>query len=736
MSINVWSPENEYLRLRINDLLDARDMYHVHFSNKENVVSTAIGLYRIRKTDPWPDRHGNLPRVRSKTPRKAKTLENSSVRYYSWPCILVFVKDWILDSQFGWKKKSHMDNRIPDTVFLPDGRKVPVCVVQADLTKSEPAPARSFVFPENYVGGGFPVLVDVQKQEHVASIGCLVTDGHKVYALTNRHVCGEAGQIVHTIRGGNKVQIGRSSGLQLTRRLFTEIYPGWPGRDMYVNLDAGLIEIDDVNTWTSQVYGVGQFKKAMELSHESISLKLIGYPLRAYGCASHDLRGEIIALFHRYKSEGGYEYVSDFLIGPRTGSKLAFSTHQGDSGTIWFVDRPKDDSDLTPVAIQWGGSVFSAAGEGKRQSFALATCLSTVCEKLNVDLIADLSTGLPEYWGAVGHYSIATLAVAAIRNKKLKEFTEANLDRISFRLQDISKRGVAGLSKQDFVPLADTPDMVWKIGPYRRAEAYENPNHFADMDKPRPSDGKTLLQMCADPKKITVSEWKKYYTEVNDESRGILPFRIWQIYKKMVEYMEKGDHVAFLCAAGILSHYVGDACQPLHISYRFNGDPDGELENGEPVSKGVHSDFDKVMVENYTSQILKDLPSLIGGNGRSRTPLIKGGKAAAVAAVELMRRTFERVDPKDVCETYAQVRTEKPKKRSEMLWNRYREPIEKIMADGARTLALLWDSAWEEGKGDERIGVVSAVEEEKLSELYQDKSFLKSCNINGIGKEL
>ena len=37
---------------------------------------------------------------------------------------------------------------------------------------------------------------------------------------------------------------------------------------------------------------------------------------------------------------------------------------------------------------------------------------------------------------------------------------------------------------------------------------------------------------------------------------------------------KRGEVEKFVCAAGILSHYVGDACQPLHISYLFNGDPD------------------------------------------------------------------------------------------------------------------------------------------------------------------
>jgi hypothetical protein len=448
------------------------------------------------------------------------------------------------------------------------------------------------------------------------------------------------------------------------------------------------------------------------------------------------MRGEIIALFHRYKSEGGYEYISDFLIGARADGKRAFSTRHGDSGTIWLVDKPNDDSNLMPVALQWGGSIFTGNGEGTRQSFALAACLSTICEKLNVDVIADLSIGLPEYWGALGHYSLATLAIEAIRNPKLKKFFKANLDRISFPVSMLSKDTVTGLSNQDFIPLANVPDLAFKMGPYRRPQAYENANHFADMDKPRPSDGKTLLEICKNHKMIAVTEWKKYYKEVQDKSCGILPFRIWQIYKKMVEYARQGDHVAFLCAAGILSHYVGDACQPLHISYCFNGDPDGEQENGEPVSKGVHSDFDKVMVENFAGDILQDLPALIDGNLQPKQPLVKGGHAAAAAAVELMRRTFDLVDPKDVCNTYAQIHEQKPKQRSMALWKQYKDPMEKVMADGARTLALLWDSAWQEAKGDDNLTELGLVEEKKLSALYQDKTFLPSCNINGISKEL
>ena len=44
---------------------------------------------------------------------------------------------------------------------------------------------------------------------------------------------------------------------------------------------------------------------------------------------------------------------------------------------------------------------------------------------------------------------------------------------------------LAGLTKKSFVPLADVPDMVWKMDPKRRNR--ERPTHFADMDRKVPA---------------------------------------------------------------------------------------------------------------------------------------------------------------------------------------------------------------------------------------------------------
>jgi hypothetical protein len=123
--------------------------------------------------------------------------------------------------------------------------------------------------------------------------------------------------------------------------------------------------------------------------------------------------------------------------------------------------------------------------------------------------------------------------------------------------------------------------------------------------------GDTLLAICDDPKNVNVSIWQQYYDAVQrdfpaeEESRGLLPFRAWQIFDAMVYYAQQGDAEGFVCSAGILSHYVGDACQPLHISYLFNGDPDRstqgtvrDRETGEQKAAmisygaGVHSAYE------------------------------------------------------------------------------------------------------------------------------------------------
>jgi hypothetical protein len=243
-------------KLSLRDLLDARDLYHVHLMHHPNVVATAIGLYRIRDRDSWPEKKG----AAKKHYTYPRTLANSQVRYYSWPCILVFVEKW------EEPKNLEKGGLVPKTLYLPDGRRVPVCVVLAPKEERSETAAIDVRYPLNNLGGGSPVIVLTQARQYLATVACLVSDGHKVYALTNRHVAGDEGEVVYSQLGGKLERVGVSAHKQLTRMPFTTLYPGWAGKDVYVNLDVGLIELDDLSAWTAQIKNIGQMGKMLDLS--------------------------------------------------------------------------------------------------------------------------------------------------------------------------------------------------------------------------------------------------------------------------------------------------------------------------------------------------------------------------------------------------------------------------------------------------------------------------------------
>jgi hypothetical protein len=736
---NYQDPYKNFSALSFHDLVEARDFYHRQLMRKRNVVGTALGRFLFR---------------REGTPQKApKTFANSAIRKFSWPCILVLVDQWIPDQDFGTSVK--IENYIPPSIEMPDGRVIPVCVVEAKLEPAPPVTPLTPKFPDNWIGGGYPVIADVQGAQHIASIGGLLTDGHLTYALTNRHVTGKAGEIVYSVLGGEKTEIGVSSELQISRAKFEEVYPEWPGKDVFVQMDIGLIEVHDLKKWTAQIYGIGAAGPMVDLSTDNLSLRLLDQPLEAFACGTGHMRGRIIGMFYRFKSVSGSEYVADFMIGPDGAHE--FSTHHGDSGTLWLMkcDAPQNEPPPLPrpIAVQWGGQIFRAGGSSQEQPFALATCLSTVCRMLNVDFVQDWNTGQPEYWGAVGHYTIAEKACEIIKDPGLKALMQANLASITYPLDQINAKDLEGLSTRNFVPLADVPDMVWKTGPHKRGgmSSPEHANHFADMDKVD-SKGQTLLQICeASDKNISPDRWLAYYTDpaIKDGSKGLLPFRCWQIYNEMVNAVKDRDATRFICAAGILSHYVGDSCQPLHISYMFNGDPnDTEMvevpdkKTGQTkqvkraVAAGVHSAYEDGLVNFHTPEIQAGLQSTLKGKPHGLPLNKKGGFGAARAVVGLMQQTFNQIQPKAIVDAFVKVRDLKPRDQADHLWQEFGERTVQVMASGARTLAMLWDSAWQEGGATAALGRTGEINQTEFINLYTKPDFLPSCTLVQIGSVL
>ena len=132
------------------------------------------------------------------------------------------------------------------------------------------------------------------------------------------------------------------------------------------------------------------------------------------------------------------------------------------------------------------------------------------------------------------------------------------------------------LDPEGFVPLANVADLVW-----RTTRPKDSSNHFADMDEEGKGEfaGTTLLELCENDANVAVARWNRFYDSLDiGTKRGALPFRVWQIYQEMVGFARERDVARFLCAGGVMAHYVGDACQPLArllLASRTPGSPRG-----------------------------------------------------------------------------------------------------------------------------------------------------------------
>ena len=724
--------------LSLTDVLRAREAFHVHLMHKANVIGTAVGRYLIRKDDPYPP---EKPSAASKL--QPRTLENSEVREYSWPCVLVFVENWAPKHEFGSDGVFEATDLVPKTIYMPDGRRVPVCVVAAPLvTDAEPPFMPPLLKDDNrMLSGGYPIITTVQGVAHIASTGCLVTDGHTTYLLTSRHVTGDPGTRLQVEVAGRKVDLGIVSRKQIGITPFERLYPTWPGAETVVNVDVGLIELEDVRPWSASIFQLGQLGPLADLSVHNLSLNIIGCPVRARAGVSGPLEGQIAALFYRYKAVAGREYVADFLIGSRDETPLA--THPGDSGSLWVVDSPDAAAPLMPLAIQWGGAVFGNALE--RQPFALATNLSNVCRDLNVEILRSSHLASFEYWGAVGHYTIGALACGQVQDKRLHDFMLANQDRISFKPGDITAKSANDVSVPEFVPLADVPDKVWKFAqsekPFGR-KGPENPNHYADIDLE--FQGRTLESHSPTADKLEPEIWRTFYKSVGFNSvsqRGLLPFRVWQIFIEMQKFVASGDVVSFIAAAGVLAHYVGDACQPLHCSQFDDGDPfhnpdgtksDHFLPHGKALGHGVHSAYEASMLDTNYDEAIKGVSHAL--TGKHGMKLVASGREAGFAALELMRRTRHNLNPKDIVDEFIALgKAKKTRQADVLLWEKFKKPTITCIADGCRTLAMIWESAWASAGGNAiSTDQLKPVSKARLKKIYEGQGFVPSKPLGQI----
>jgi hypothetical protein len=787
--------------------------------SKKNVVATAVGLYRIRKDDPWPSKK-NPHAAQAKGQKARRTLFNSEIRPYSWPCIYVFVSDWEEEALLSRDNPSDV---VPRTIYLSDSRSVPVCVIEAKKQSyADDLEVRSKnIYPRNYLAPGIPVLNDhAQGLKRLATAGCLVRDGSNYYVLTNKHAIGPEGTKIKALKGYCETEIGRSSAKGITRKPLKDVYPHFSSNYQYLLMDVGLIEITDISRWKTEVRGIRPVENVLDLYDNNFTLQLIGKKVVGQSAVTGMIRGEIHGLFYRYKAMGGYEYLSDFLIGPETRGanarevketrekNVGLKVHHGDSGTLLFIEHrvsgngsqngngahAPDSGNYTyyPFGILWGKHEFIEDRETSVHPFALATALSTVLDELELDFVRDVNLDNDFVWGYVGHYAIGNLLPASVqllKSARLKKFIDKNLSLLTMDEESIvgndpkvfskGEDGSYDVDNPNFVPLADVPDNVWKNnvnfyylnngngnkkrrvpGPGSRGD-FDNANHFADVDLPY-KGFKTFLEFNLSDleSNLKPAVWLEYYQSLRPQYAawakaiqgdkpepreykhwGALPFRVWQLFETMEESVRNGDQERFLCSGGVLIHYLGDACQPLHASYLSQGDPDDLVERPKSDGKrmradGVHSGYEDDMIEygymnkNFMESLKKEIKRQESLK-KEKIEDVQSGFDAAKAVLYLIDATQKRIPPREIVDKWVELKPvhNKGTRNSEM-WDAFGDRTVECMARGCRYLAKIWQGAWKSGGGDQTIGEGEELSPEGIMSLYNDPNFVKSLRLD------
>jgi hypothetical protein len=801
----LFKNSSSFASLSLKDLIEARDLFHYHLMNKKNVVATAVGLYRIRKSDPWPSK--DRPEgTKSRKPRdERRTLFNSEVRPYSWPCVYAFVSSWEYEADLARTDPSDV---VPRALYLPDGRTVPICVIEA---RKQPFAKDLQVrmdgrTPRNVLGPGSALINnDSQGLTRLGTAGAIVRDGERYFVLTNRHVIGSPKMKISALQTHREIEIGVTAQKSLTREDFHTVYPHFESTNQRLLMDVGLVEVDDILNWKTEVPGIAPIGPVLDFYDNSLSLKLITMKVVGQSAVSGLIRGEIHGLFYRYKAIGGSEYLSDFLIGPETydfhkkkkhipeerskTENIALGVHHGDSGTVLFIEhieKSRHEPVKTvyyPFALLWGKEEFFEGHTALTHPFALATSLSTALDRLDLDLVRDINLDQEYVWGWVGHYVIGRslgAPVDLVTSDKLEEFIGKNLDLLSLEPDDALDNNARVIDKDGgtahFVPLADVPDNVWKSnvnftvidgddgkkhhqpGPGNRGKD-DNKNHFADLDMEY-QEGKTFLEMnVADPDRyLNPAAWLTYFaamqpqydewakllkpdapSERKDAHWGALPFRVHQLFDTMVKAAKARKPDLFLCAGGVLIHYVGDACQPLHASYLSQGDPSRVVKR--PIAAGnsleadgVHSGYEDDMIA-YGAQedhLAAKLKVRIGQLKTEQIPDVVSGNDAAKAVIALIDATQKELPPRRIVDKWVELKRagKSKKEKAAEMWTEFGDDTVTCMARGTRYLAKIWQAAWDVGNGDANIGSASRRKEGDLMDLYNDPGVVPSIPLD------
>lgn len=207
----------------------------------------------------------------------------------------------------------------------------------------------------------------------------------------------------------------------------------------------------------------------------------------------------------------------------------------------------------------------------------------------------------------------------------------------------------------------------------------EDPGHFLDMD----AFGKA-------PPFPEIPRDEAEHLKRNGEKaveKGRVPWRVGEVYRRLVEAFRARDSRGAVVAAATLGHYVADAHVPLHAVVNYDGKDTGQA--------GVHSRWEASLVERYERQIMPRVhagqPRPAGDPALMTFDVLMESFVEAAAVLESDRAC---AGPRDLATTPTDERYDD--RYYTRLFEREADRVVARMSRAVDTLGTLWRQAWEE----------------------------------------
>lgn len=279
-------------------------------------------------------------------------------------------------------------------------------------------------------------------------------------------------------------------------------------------------------------------------------------------------------------------------------------------------------------------------------------------------------------WGATGHEIVAGVGAAlATQGNEFWGQNQATIEQLS-----------------------TVPDRVWKSTNYKQ----EAPHHWFQGDAYASNLGLG-----------TLAQFPRVYQEAIGQmgeqtivKNGTAPWRIQQLYGMALDAMKKGDGASAMAYVGIMSHYVGDLSQPLHVSENYDGAQSGQ--------KGIHKYFetdniqDKEAIQQEVqtqAQALLNNPNFL--NLASSNPM-------ELSFAEIERALMHR---DEVLQNDAQLGRSGEGSQAQLQLAIAR------MADGAATYAIILNHLWQDSGGSINSTQVTVSDPSYIDEDFSGGSF-------------